>query len=78
VGPFHGSNAFLTAHAAFTLEVEQALQAVDSSISAPYWDFTQDAEAWGDHWASSELFGYTKKSAPPAERPEYPREPPYT
>jgi hypothetical protein len=59
VGPFHGSNAFLTAHAAFTLELEQALQAVDPAISQPYWDFTKDSSSvLGDTWASSELFGY--------------------
>lgn len=59
VGPFHGSNTFLTAHAAFTLELEQALQAVDPAISQPYWDFTKDSSSvLGDTWASSELFGY--------------------
>ena len=40
LGPYHGSNAFLTAHAAFTLELEQALQAIDPRITQPYWDFT--------------------------------------
>jgi hypothetical protein len=40
VGPFHGSNAFLTTHAAFTLELEQSLQSIDPSLSQPYWDFT--------------------------------------
>lgn len=59
MGPFHGSNAFLTAHAAFNLELEQALQAVDPAISQPYWDFTKDSSSvLGDTWDSSELFGY--------------------
>lgn len=57
VGPFHGSNAFLTSHAAFTLELEQALQAIDPSLSQPYWDFTVDAEL-GLEWTNSDLFGY--------------------
>ena len=57
VGPFHGSNAFLTAHAAFTLELELAMQAVDPAVTQPYWDFTVDAAALGHDWQASELFG---------------------
>ena len=63
MGPFHGSNAFLTSHAAFTLELEQSLQSIDSAITQPYWDFTLDAklsaeEANHPGWQHSEIFGY--------------------
>ncbi|KAH8065321.1 hypothetical protein JL721_8279 [Aureococcus anophagefferens] len=55
---FHGADAFLTGHAAFTLELEQALQAVDASVSAPYWDTSLDDEKRGAAWADGlELFG---------------------
>mmetsp|Transcript_24671 Transcript_24671/g.32126 ORF Transcript_24671/g.32126 Transcript_24671/m.32126 type:complete len:589 (+) Transcript_24671:186-1952(+) len=57
VGPFHGSNSFLTSHAAFTLDLELALQSVDPTLTQPYWDFTIDAEL-GSAWVESELFGY--------------------
>ncbi|KAK7247978.1 hypothetical protein SO694_00086044 [Aureococcus anophagefferens] len=54
---FHGADAFLTGHAAFTLELEQALQAVDASVSAPYWDTSLDDDARGAAWAEGlELF----------------------
>ncbi len=58
VGPFHGSNAFLTSHAAFTLELEQALQAIDPSLTQPYWDFTYDARVLQElnkGWQHSEV-----------------------
>lgn len=56
---FHGSDAFLTGHAAFTLELEQALQAIDASIAAPHWDTSLDDARWGPDWASStEIFDY--------------------
>lgn len=50
VGPFHGSNGFLTSHAAFTLELEQSLQTIDPRLTQPYWDFTFDAGFYGDEW----------------------------
>lgn len=54
---FHGADAFLTGHAAFTLELEQALQSVDASIAAPYWDTSVDDAARGSAWADGlELF----------------------
>jgi len=45
--PFHGYDTFLTAHEAFVLEFEQALQAVDPKIAAPYWDYTIDSTLYG-------------------------------
>jgi hypothetical protein len=57
--PYHGYDTFLPAHEAFILEFEQALQSVDPSISAPYWDYTIDTVKYGhvqDIAASSPLF----------------------
>ena len=57
--PYYNGLSFVTSHAAFTLELEQTLQAIDPSIAMPYWDYTQDAESYGGGGAwreSSELF----------------------
>ena len=40
--PFHDGPVFFTAHAAFDMEMEQALQSIDASIALPYWDYTID------------------------------------
>lgn len=45
--PFHGYDTFLTSHEAFVLEFEQALQAVNPSIAAPYWDYSIDTTLYG-------------------------------
>ena len=40
---YHGNLAFLTAHPAFSLELDRALRAVDPTVGTqPYWDFMQD------------------------------------
>ena len=39
----HDGMGFLTQHASVTDEFERALQAIDPSLSVPYWDYTQDA-----------------------------------
>jgi hypothetical protein len=54
--PFHGGLSFITSHAAFTLQIEQALQAIDPSISQPYWDYTLDAFMLGHDWDQSVIF----------------------
>jgi len=57
--PYHGYDTFLTAHEAFILEFEQALQAVNPAISVPYWDYTIDTVQYGHTQAiaaSSPLF----------------------
>ena len=54
--PFHGGLSFITAHAAFTLELEQALQAIDPSITQPYWDYTLDYFMLGHEWDQSIVF----------------------
>lgn len=41
--PYHGGLSFVTAHAAFTLELDQALQLVAPSVATPYWDYTIDS-----------------------------------
>ncbi|KAH8045038.1 hypothetical protein JL720_16832 [Aureococcus anophagefferens] len=52
--PYHGADAFLTAHAAFTREFELALAAVDPAMGgAPYWDYTLDDAAYGRDWAAN-------------------------
>ena len=38
----HDGLGFMTQHMGLTLEFEQAMQAVDASVSLPYWDFTLD------------------------------------
>lgn len=40
----HDGLGFLTQHMGLTLSFEQALQAVDPSISMPYWDYTIDKQ----------------------------------
>lgn len=41
--PAHRGPAFLPWHREFLLQLEQELQTVDSSVTIPYWDWTQDA-----------------------------------
>ncbi|MGF1427992.1 tyrosinase MelC2 [Kitasatospora sp. LaBMicrA B282] len=47
----HRSPSFLPWHRRFLLQFEQALQAVDASVTLPYWDWTADrtpdASLWG-------------------------------
>ena len=54
--PFHGGLSFLTAHAAFTLEVDRALQTIDPAVVTPYWDVTIDSQQHGAAWDESILF----------------------
>ena len=42
--PWHNGKVFFNAHAAYTLEMEQSLQAIDASIAMPYWDYTIDGQ----------------------------------
>ena len=48
--PFHDGPVFFTAHAAFDMEMEQALQSIDASIALPYWDYTIDHKKYGIDW----------------------------
>lgn len=54
---YHDGDVFFGAHAAFTLMLEQALQAIDPQIAAPYWDYSLDDTLYGLEWSSkSEIF----------------------
>ncbi|MDH6579303.1 tyrosinase family protein [Kitasatospora sp. MAP5-34] len=48
----HRSPSFLPWHRRFLLQFEQALQAIDPTVSLPYWDWTADqtssSSLWGD------------------------------
>lgn len=55
MSPWHGGPSFFPSHAILTSYFERALQAVDPSVAAHYWDFTIDAAAAGD-WTASEVW----------------------
>lgn len=44
---YHAGLQFLTAHAAFGLMMERALQAVNPRVSLPFWDYMIEAETLG-------------------------------
>lgn len=48
---FHGCSGFLTGHAAFQLELEQSLQAIDPILAAPYWDPSIDDVLYEQNWS---------------------------
>ena len=65
---FHDGMGFLTQHASLTNEFELALQALDPTVTIPYWDYTREGEAvfeadtlaaawdtelWNDTWFGS-------------------------
>ncbi|KAH8070600.1 hypothetical protein JL721_5000 [Aureococcus anophagefferens] len=58
---WHDDAGILNHHVAFTLELEQSLQAIDARVAVPYWDYTVDAATidatpgsmW---WDQSEIF----------------------
>lgn len=54
--PFHGWLSFFTAHASFTLELDNALRAVNPRVTQPYWDFTVDSLELGNNWYESIIF----------------------
>ena len=53
---WHDGAGLVNNHVALTLEVEQSLQAVDPSISMPYWEYGMDNYLYKD-WMSSPVFG---------------------
>ena len=54
---WHQGAGFVTSHVAQTLQWEQALQAVNPSIAAPYWDFTVESTFYGaSDWRTSFIF----------------------
>lgn len=54
--PYHSGLTFFTSHAAFTMQLDQALQTVDPTVATPFWDYTLDAQIYGSHWENSEMF----------------------
>ena len=58
---WHDDAGILNHHVAFTLELEQSLQAVDARVAVPYWDYTMDAAVIDANkeamwWEQSEIF----------------------
>ena len=50
--PWHDSEVFTTAHSAFNLEFEGSLRAINPSLSAHFWEITEDSTKYGENWAS--------------------------
>ena len=53
---WHDDAGLMTHHMAFTLELEQSLQAINGRISVPYWEYSLDAYILGDNWQDSQIF----------------------
>mmetsp|Transcript_73800 Transcript_73800/g.210475 ORF Transcript_73800/g.210475 Transcript_73800/m.210475 type:complete len:697 (-) Transcript_73800:230-2320(-) len=54
---WHDDAGILTHHMAFTLELEQSLQAIQPTISMPYWDYTIDSYVYSaSTWTNSSIF----------------------
>ncbi|GGO85395.1 tyrosinase MelC2 [Wenjunlia tyrosinilytica] len=53
----HRSPSFLPWHRRFLIQFEEALQSVDSSVTLPYWDWTDDRTAASSMWAPDFLGG---------------------
>ena len=64
---WHDDAGIMTHHMAFTLEMEQGLQAIDPVLAVPYWDYTWDSYmtsysanetgvANASDWTNSEIF----------------------
>lgn len=55
---WHQGAGFVTSHMAFNLMYERSLQAVDPSVSIPYWDFTLESTFYEpENWRDSPIFG---------------------
>ncbi|MBT2676370.1 tyrosinase family protein [Streptomyces sp. DT2A-34] len=53
----HMSPSFLPWHRRFVLDLESALQRVDSSVTVPYWDWTRDRSTTSVPWTDDLLGG---------------------
>ena len=49
---WHDGAGIVTHHMAFTLEVEQTLQAIDPSLAMPYWEYGMDPYMYTNWWES--------------------------
>jgi hypothetical protein len=54
---WHDGAGILPIHMAFTLLVEQSLQAIDPSIAMPYWEYGMDPMLYENGWFNSPIFG---------------------
>ena len=63
---WHDGAGIVTHHMALTLEVEQAIQAVDPSLSMAYWEYGKDPYLYDNWWESpmfdSDMFGEANPS----------------
>ena len=57
--PYHSGLSFFTSHAAFTLQLDHALQSINPRVCQPYWDYTIDALRYGHHWEDSIIWDPT-------------------
>ena len=53
---WHDGAGIMTHHLGFTLRMELSLQAVDKSVTIPYWEYTKDAYFFGGSWRKSPIF----------------------
>ena len=67
---FHGCGGFLTGHAAFQLQLEQSLQAIDPRLAAPYWDPSIDDELYAQDWDTQSPVGSSDWFGPLEGNPE--------
>ena len=44
--PIETMQVFVTTHAAFNLELEKSLRSIDETLSAHYWEFSEDSMRW--------------------------------
>ena len=52
---WHDGAGVVTHHMAFTLEAEQSLQAIDPTLTMPYWEYAMDTYKY-DEWYDSPIF----------------------
>jgi hypothetical protein len=53
---WHDGAGVYTHHAAFSIEFEKTLQAIDSSVALAYWDYSIDAQTFGSNYSGSVIF----------------------
>ncbi|MEV0240937.1 tyrosinase family protein [Streptomyces sp. NPDC050674] len=58
----HMAPSFLPWHRRFLLDLERALQRVDTSVSVPYWDWTRDRTTTSTPWTADLLGGTGRRS----------------
>jgi tyrosinase len=66
----HGNTGFLPWHRAYVLDLERALQAIDASVTVPYWRFDQPAAAL----FTQDFMGQSDRNGRAVFRPGHPLE----